>query len=165
MHGVDITPIYNVLNESLGLILSGFAVFVAGWIRWAFHKYLTPYLGEQAETKAANDLSTALKNGVAIALNQAGAWESVHKDVQVQGAITAWAAQYAVNHAPDAIKRFGIDPDELAIKALAYLPPPPLSTIGTTGVSVSTTAVTVNRLSDVPVPASASQQPPSTLKR
>ena len=164
MSSVDLTPIYSSLNEAGGLVLSGLAIFVAGWIRWAFHKYLTPYLGEQAETKASDDLNTALRNGVSIALNQAGAWESVHKDVAVQGAIAAWAAQYAVNHAPDAIKRFGIDPDELAIKALAYLPPPPLSTIGTTGVSVATTAVTVNRLSDVPEPASPSQQPKSTLK-
>ena len=164
MHGVDLTPIYNTLNESLGLILSGFAIFVAGWIRWAFHKYLTPYLGEQAETKASDDLNTALKNGVAIALAQAQAYENVHKDIQVQGAITAWAAQYAVNHAPDAIKRFGFDPDELAIKALAYLPSPPPSTIGVAGAAPPIVPVQIAQLSDVPTPVSASQQPKSTLK-
>jgi hypothetical protein len=158
MHGVDLTPIYSTLNEVAGLILSGLALFVAGWIRWAFHKYLTPYLGEQAETKAANDLNTALQNGVAIALTQAQAWESAHKDVKVQGSIAAWAAQYAVNHAPDAVKRFGYDPDELAIKALAYLPPPPPLPADGTGAAAHINPITVENLPPPPAPASATRR-------
>jgi hypothetical protein len=68
------------------------------------------------------------------------AWEGVHKDVTVQGAVARFAAQYAIDHAPEAIARFGLSPDQLALKALAWLPMP-ATRDDTTGAVVNTMAV------------------------
>lgn len=157
MHTVDLSPLYAQLNQLLILVLEAVATMAVGWAAWFIHAKVAPLLARwhitldgAAESKASADLNTALQNGVAIAMNQAQAWEAAHKDVQIQGQITAWAAQYAVDHAPDAIQRFGLSPQDLAVKAAAYLPPPPASTIGTTGV-----AVPVGKVETAPLPPPA----------
>lgn len=154
MHGVDLSPLYAQLNQLLMLLLEAVATMVVGWAAWFIHAKVAPLLAKwhlnldgAAESKASADLNTALQNGVSIAMNQLQAWETAHKDVEVQGAVKAFAVQYAVNHAPDAIARFGLSPQDLAVKAAAYLPVPPPSTIGTTGIAVPVGKVDVAPLS------------------
>lgn len=147
---VDLTPIYQAwLTPLVNELLQGFALFIFGWVMWAFHKYAAPLVGAQLEAKASADLNRALQNGVTIAMNQLQAWEAAHKDIQVQGQITAMAAQYALNHAPDAAARFGLSANDLATKALAYLKPA-MTPADTTGAVVAPApAVQVNNLPPV----------------
>lgn len=126
MHGVDLSPLWALLNQFISLILQGLAIAAVGWITYVIQKYAPTFMKGWLETKASNDLNMALQNGTAAAMNKLGAWESVHSNVAVKGMVTAWAAQYAVNHAPDAVAKFGLSPDQLAVKALAYIPAPSL---------------------------------------
>lgn len=129
---VSLSPLYAYLNEFGQLLLEGLAVVISGWIMWAVNKYLGPYLPAQframLEAKAATALNTALANGMPIALHQLNAWESVHQDVQVRNAVLAKVADYALSHAPESAAKFNLGPDQLALKALAFLPAPPPST-------------------------------------
>lgn len=129
---VSIDPIYTWLNQGVSTLLEGVAMGISGWVMFIFHRYLTPWIGAQLESKARDSLNTALANGVAIALNKVQGAENLHSDVQVKGQLAAWAAQYAIDHAPAAVAKFGLDPNALALKALAYVPPAP-TLVDTTG--------------------------------
>lgn len=146
---VKVSPLYDVFNNFLQTILEGVAMAVSGWLMFIFHKYITPWIGAQMEAKARDSLNTALANGVAIAMTKVENAEQAHSSVEVKGQLAAWAAQYAIDHAPDAIKKFGLDPNQLALKALAYVPPAP-TTQDTTGNTVGAPgAVTTAPLPDV----------------
>lgn len=136
---VKLTPVYDLVNQVLQELLEGLAMAVSGWLMFIFHKYLTPYIGAQMEAKARDSLNTALANGVQIALQKVDGAEKVHTDIEVKGMVAAWAAQYAVDHAPGAVGKFGLDPNQLALKALAYIPTPP-TTVGLTATAEGSTA-------------------------
>lgn len=142
---VDVSPLYDLLNGTVSLLLQGLVIFVSGWVMWVFHKYAAPYVGAQLESKASADLNLALQNGVRAAMARLEGAEDLHRNVEVKGAVTGWAAQYAIDHAPDAVRRFGLDPDQLAIKALAYLPAPPVAG-DLTGATVRTVPVETHDL-------------------
>ena len=146
MHSIDLSPLYQILNTAVLTLLGGLATFAVGWASWAFHRYAAPYVGAQLESKASSDLNTALANGVAIAMQKLEQIEKQHADISVKSGIAAFAAQYALDHAPEAVARFNLDPEELALKALAWLPPPPLSDIGISGARVRTMPVTAHSL-------------------
>lgn len=123
MSHVDLSPIYSALNEGLLTFLAGLAIFVGSWVRqWLLAH--AAFLGEQTDKTLADGLNRALSNGVQIAMQQVSSVESQHPGLDTKSAIAAWAAQYAVNHSPAAMERFGLDPNDLALKALAYLPTP-----------------------------------------
>ena len=149
MHSIDLSPLYQILNTAVLTLLGGLATFLAGWASWAFHRYAAPYIGAQLESKASTDLNTALANGVAIAMQKLDEIEKQHADVAVKSGIAAFAAQYALDHAPEAVARFNLDPSQLALKALAYLPPPPLSDLGTTGARLNPVPVIMQSLGAV----------------
>jgi hypothetical protein len=141
---VDLSPLYPAVNTGILTLAGGAITFLASWAVWLMHKYAPPFVGAQLEAKAASDLNTALANGVAIGMTRLEAWESVHRDMAVQGAVTRFAVQYAIDHAPEAIAHFGLAPDELAFKALAFLPmPKTMSNMGdgTTGAVVTSAPV------------------------
>jgi hypothetical protein len=140
MQTVDLSPLYPAVNTAILTLGSGAATFLASWALWLMHRYAPPFVSAQLEAKAGADLNTALKNGVAIGMTRLEAWESVHRDVAVQGAVTRFAVQYALDRAPDAIAHFGLSPDVLALKALAFLPMP-MTSEGTTGAIVKTVPV------------------------
>lgn len=132
MHTVDLTPIYGMFNEALLTLLGGLALWIAAYAKqWlAAH---AKFLGEQTDAQLAAGLNRALSNGVQIAMQKTEDLEKQYPGVPVKGQIAAWAAQYAVDHSPDAIQHFGItDMNDLALKALAYLPSPAI-TDDTTG--------------------------------
>lgn len=143
MSHVDLSPIYGQLNELVVLFLTGLAswlvIEVKGWL--SAHAKL---LGEQTDAQLADGLNRALQNGIAIALNSAQEWETVHKNADVRGQVTAWAAQYAIDHSPAAMARFGLSPEQLATKALAYLPNPVMQ-----GAAAPVPPVTVTTLAPV----------------
>lgn len=122
-HLVDLAPIYEQINQALLLILTGLVSWiVAQTIAW-IKKHLK-FLDEKTDTQLAEGLNRALDNGVRIAMNQLGELEKRYPGVPVKNQIAAWAAQYAVDHSPAALQRFsGLTLDDLALKALAYLPP------------------------------------------
>lgn len=126
---VSLTPFYAYLNEFVTLFLSGLAAVVVGWVMWLFNKYVAPHLPAAfraaLDARASAALNTALANGVPIAMHELDAWEAVHTDVAVKNAVLAKAADYALTHAPDAVARFGLGSDDLAKKALAFVPAPP----------------------------------------
>lgn len=124
MHAVNLIPIFTYLNEFIGLVLVG----VAGWVVQRLLAWLQAhckFLSQQTDSVLANGLNTALQNGVAIAMNKIGGVEAAHSTVEVKGLVQSMAAQYAIDHAPDAISHFGLSPEQVATKALAYLPPAP----------------------------------------
>lgn len=134
MHTIDLTPIYGMVNEALLTLLGGLAIYLTNYAKnWlAAH---AKFLGEQTDAQLASGLNRALSNGVQIAMHQTETLEAKYPGVPVQGQIAAWAAQYAVDHSPGAVTKFGLAPNDLALKALAYLPTPAI-TDGTTGVTV-----------------------------
>lgn len=129
MHTVDLSTLYTAVNEGLLTLLSGLAIWLAAYGK----QWLTAhaaFLGEQTDKTLADGLNRALSNGVQIAMQQVDKVEAAHPTLTTQGAISAWAAQYAIDNSPGAMQRFaGLTPDDLALKALAYLPSPsvPLS--------------------------------------
>lgn len=146
MYLVDLHPLYVVLDDILSEILKGITPLLFAWIMFVFHKYITPYLGAKLESKASEDLNRALQNGMTIALNKLGGWETAHSSVQTKSMMGAWAANYALEHSKEAVASFGLTPDQLVTKALAYLPPPPMSGMGTTGAVVKTVPVEEHEL-------------------
>src|SRR4051794_31055855 len=66
MHVIDISPVYRIANDAILTLLGGVATFIAAWFTWLLHKYAPPFVDAQLEAKAANDLNTALSNGVAV---------------------------------------------------------------------------------------------------
>ena len=148
MHQVDLSPIYGMLNEALLTLLGGLAIWLASYAK----QWLTAhakFLGEQTDAQLAEGLNRALSNGVQIAMQQTEALEKQYPGVPVKSQIAAWAAQYAVDHSPGAVQHFGIDPNDLAIKALAYLPSPKI-TDDTTGETIpAPTRVEVSNLQPV----------------
>ena len=134
MHQIDLSPIYGLLNEGLLTLLGGVVIWLSAYAK----QWLTAhaaFLGEQTDAQLAAGLNRALANGVQIAMQQTDALEAKYPGVPVKGQITAWAAQYAVDHSPGAIAKFGLDPNDLATKALAYLPTPAI-TDDTTGKTI-----------------------------
>lgn len=123
-----------MVNEALLTALSGIALWLASYAKqWiAAH---AKFLGEQTDAQLAAGLNRALSNGVQIAMQKTEDLEHQYPGVPVKSQIAAWAAQYAVDHSPAAIQHFGMDPSDLAVKALAYLPTPAI-TDDTTGKTI-----------------------------
>lgn len=148
MHSIDLTPIYGMFNEALLTLLGGIALWLALYAK----QWLTAhakFLGEQTDAQLAEGLNRALSNGVQIAMQKTEDLEKQYPGVPVKSQIAAWAAQYAVDHSPGAVSKFGLDPNDLAIKALAYLPTPTI-TDGTTGETIpAPAAVQVTQLQPV----------------
>ncbi|HLY04294.1 MAG TPA: hypothetical protein VKR31_00955 [Rhizomicrobium sp.] len=155
MHNVDITPIWQIADQTIVQVATVAIPIVGAWFAWLLQRYAPKFIPAWLESKASADLNTALQNGVSIALNKAQAWESVHSNVQVQGQVTAWAAQYAADHAGDAIARFGLSPDQLATKALAFIPKPPVPAARVT--LPDGTAVTIGKPSNVAIADEAAE--------
>lgn len=126
MHVIDISPLYRIANDAILTLLGALATFIAAWFTWLLHRYAPPFVGAALEAKAADDLNRALANGVAVAMQSIEGAEKLHAQVAVKSAIIAFAARYAVDHAPDAMRAFRLDLDALELKALAYLPVPAL---------------------------------------
>lgn len=122
MHTVDLSAFYGHINEALLTLLSGLALWLAAYAKqWlSAHAKL---LGEQVDAQLADGLNRALQNGVNIAMQQVTDLEARNPGVPVKGLVTSWAAQYAADHSPAAMEKFGLSPNDLALKALAYLPP------------------------------------------
>lgn len=123
MHTVDLSPIYQVFNEALLTLLSGAALWLAAYGKQWLTEH-AKFLGEQTDAQLAAGLNRALANGVQIAMQQADKIEKENPGIESKSAITAYAAQYAINHSPAAMEKFGLNPNDLALKALAYLPSP-----------------------------------------
>lgn len=130
---IDISPLYRIANDAILTLLGALATFIAAWFTYLLHKYAPPFVGAALEAKAADDLTRALANGVAVAMQKIEDAEKLHSRIAVKSAIAAFAARYALNHAPDAMRAFRLDLGALELKALAYLPVPPPSGYGTTG--------------------------------
>jgi hypothetical protein len=131
MHSIDLSPIYGMLNEALLTLLGGLTLWLTATAKAWLQAHMK-FLDEQTQAQLAAGLNRALSNGVQIAMQQTDKLEAQYPGLPVQGQIAAWAAQYAVDHSPAAIEKFGLDPNDLALKALAYLPTPAI-TDDTTG--------------------------------
>lgn len=147
---VDITPLFHWINDLLGAV--AYNVVIPGvvlWVGYLVHQHAPPAFAAYYDAHMRDSLNTALKNGTAAAINGLGAWETVHKDVAVQGAVQRMAAQYAIDHAPGALKHFGLSQEAIENKALAFIPPPPSIATDTTGATVRTVPVTETTLPPV----------------
>ena len=161
MHSVDLSPIYGYVNEFVGLLLAGLATAISGMLIAWLKKHLS-FLGQQTDQLLANGLNTALANGTAIAMNKLSEEEAAHPSVEVKGLVASMAVKYAVNHAPDAVDRFGLTPAALANKALAYLPIAAATTEAIAAAPAPTVAAVVEKAS---VPAATDDPKPITDDR
>jgi hypothetical protein len=121
-HIVNMKVFYDQVNEALLTLLSGLALWLAAYAKQWLSAH-AKFLGEQTDAKMAAAVNRALQNGVAIAMQKVDDLEKQYPGVPVKGQIAAWAAQYAADHSPDAMQHFGFSMNDLALKALAYLPP------------------------------------------
>lgn len=127
MSSIDLTPIYSALDQTIVLVVG--AVIV--WIGMQARAWLTAhasFLDQATDQRLATGFERALQNGVNIAMQQLDQYEQAHAKVPVNSWVAAKAAQYAIDHSPDYMSRFNLTPDQIATKALAYLPPPPAIT-------------------------------------
>ena len=131
---ISLQPVYDSINVFLEELLKGLAVAIASGIlalvTMGFRavKIVPDAYRTYVEANARNALNTALQNGVNVAMQKVRAMEGAHQTVHVNGAIQSIAVEYALKHAPGAIAHFGLDPHDLAVKALAYLPTFPTET-------------------------------------
>lgn len=132
---LDISPLLNGwLYPLIALLLTGFAAWAlaraSGWLD-AHAKWLTA----DAHTKILAIEKEALDEGVSVVLSQV---ETLGQRVQprIDNPILRYGAQIAINHAGGILADNGADPDEIAAKILARLPPAIIST-DTTGVTIS----------------------------
>lgn len=146
---VQLQPVYQQFNEALLTLLSGVAVMIGAYVRtWLLAH--AKFLGEQTDATLAAGLNRALSNGVQIAMQKTDELEKQYPGVPVKGAIAAWAAQYAIDHSQDAMQRFGgLTLDDLATKALAYLPTPAITDDTTGKVILAPASVQVTNLTPV----------------
>lgn len=149
MHTVSLQPLYDLINTGLADFFQGLAAFVVGWIMYALAKYAPPSLRAYIEGKAATELRVALANGVAIAMHNIEGAEQLHQNIQVKNLIVAYAARWALTQVPGAVKRFGFTPEDLALRALAYLPAPPVTADLTGAKGLAPAPVAVASLSPV----------------
>jgi hypothetical protein len=102
---IDLAPLINtVLLPALGTILVGAVV-------WAAKKLV----GIQLDTKAVGTVNDVMQKALAYGSGIVGA----HATIDVKSPLIATAANYALTHAPDALKRLGVSPDQLAEKLVA----------------------------------------------
>lgn len=134
MHIVNAQAFYDQLNEGLLTLLGGIALWLAAYAKQWLSAH-AKFLGEQTDAQLAAGLNRALSNGVQIAMQQTEDLEKQYPGIPVKGQIAAWAAQYAIAHSPGAMDKFGLSPNDLALKALAYLPSPAI-TDDTTGKTI-----------------------------
>lgn len=131
---ISLQPLYDSINVFLEELLKGLAIAIASGVlalvTMGFRavKIVPDAYRTYVEANARNALNTALQNGVNVAMQKVRALEGDHSTVHVNGMIQSIAVDYAVKHAPGAIAHFGLDPHDLALKALAYLPTFPTDT-------------------------------------
>ncbi len=124
MHTVALQPFYDVLNQGLLVLFTGLVAWVVkeavGWLR--AH---ASFLDAKTDAALGDALDKALVNGLIVGQQKLTEAERALPEVQVNGLLTKYAVQYAVNHTPEAVERFtGHDVDQLAELALARLPTP-----------------------------------------
>lgn len=129
MSAVTLQPLYDALNQALVLLLTG-TVTALGAAAFQWLRAHAKFMSAQTDAAVTKAFETALENGTTIAINSLEQYEGEHSTVEVKGWIAAKAAQYAVDHNQDFMKRFAggnlQDFAQLAIakeKALVHVPP------------------------------------------
>lgn len=125
---VNFSPfVSDVLLPALGTIVTGAIVYAVQ--RW---------IGIQLDARAVATVNDVLQKGLAFAQAKVG---GNALEVNVGSPVIAMAASYALQHGPDALKRLGVSPEQLAEKLVArwHDPSVPVGVTGTIGV-ISNTA-------------------------
>jgi len=144
MHTVDLSPLYAAIDQGAVLLLAGVVGYLGILGRNLINKHLE-FLGQATDKTLADGFDRALQNGANIAMQELNQYEGEHSQIAVQGWLQAKAAQWAVDHSPDYMARFGLSPEDIARKALAKLPPLQVTT-DTTDSTVKMADVTVATL-------------------
>ena len=136
---VHVQPIYDqIVNPFLDELFKGLEAAAVAFCLFLLHlvikavRIIPDAYAVYLEANARNALNTALQNGVAAGMHKVENIERLHSDIEVKGELKTFAMNYAIKHASDAILHFGIRPEDLAVKALAYIPTAPTVT-DTTG--------------------------------
>lgn len=144
MHTIDLSPLYAALDQGIVLLLAGLVGYLGVMVRNWINAHLK-FLGQATDKTLADGFDRALQNGSNIAVQELNQYEGQHSQLAVQGWLAAKAGQYAVDHSPDYMARFGLSPEDIARKALAKLPNISVAT-DTTGAIVKTGDITVAAL-------------------
>jgi len=120
---VNFSPfIADVLLPALGTIITAAAVY--GVQRW---------IGIKLDDKAVATVNDVMQKGLAYGQSRVG---GLPLQVDVKSPLIADAANYALEHGPDALKRVGISPQQLAEKLVARWHDPSIP-VGITGQSTA----------------------------
>jgi len=111
---VDFGPVLvQIVMPAVGIIVSALAA-------WGVKK-LADLAGIKADEKAIAVVNDVMQKGLAFATSKIG---TIPLKVDVRSPVIADAASYALAHGPDALKRLGISPEQLAEKLVArYIDP------------------------------------------
>jgi hypothetical protein len=104
--GVDLTP---VVSYGVELLFGGILLPVLGWAARRLSQSLRISDDDQVRRYLEQALLNALEFARELALQQGGNLA----DVQVRNRLVEDAANYVMPRVPDALKRFGIEPDGL----------------------------------------------------
>ena len=103
---VNFSPfVSDVLLPALGTIVTGAIVYAAQ--RW---------IGIQLDARAVATVNDVLQKGLAFAQAKVG---GNALEVNIGSPVIAMAANYAMQHGPNALKRLGVSPEQLAEKLVA----------------------------------------------
>lgn len=151
MHAIDPAPLWPWINGAAAILLGGIAVYLASYLK-SMLASRTAFLDKSTEALIAQTIDGALKAGVLYAMNFIKTEEDSVGPVKTDSWIAATAAQYAIDHAPQAAAHFGLDLDALAEMAVARLP------------TVKTTEGTTGATAPI-VPVSSGLLPPVNIRR
>lgn len=136
MHSIDLAPLWPWLNGAFVILLGGVAIYLSSYLK-AMLASRAKFLDKSTEALLAQTIDNALKAGVNYAMNFIQSEEAKVGPIKTDSWIAATAAQYAIDHAPQAAGHFGLDLDALAEMAVARLPTVK-SSEGTTAAIVTT---------------------------
>ena len=118
---VNLSPfVSEVLLPALGTIVTGAIVYAAQ--RW---------IGIQLDARAVATVNDVLQKGLAFGR---ASFSGNALEVNLGSPVIAAAARYALEHGPNALKRLGVSPEQLAEKLVARWHDPSVP-VGVTGIA------------------------------
>lgn len=114
---IAVGDIYSAFLPYLVAIIGAVVTVLVGWLL----SLAKTKLGISIDDSMRDSLQTALRNGAGLALNSLGN-NLAGKTIDVKSAAVAAAVTYVAKNAPDAMAHFGLTPDAVAEKIVAYLP-------------------------------------------
>lgn len=146
---IDLAPVWSSVNEGLLILLGGLGIVISGYLIYALHKYAA-FLTASQQAKLGEIINKGLIMAINFAMSKV---EEAEKKVQpkTDSLVTKVAADYAITHFGETLKKAGKSPADIAEMLVARMPSPPVLA-DLTDAKVTTELVTRQELPPVSNP-------------